>query len=70
MIRLALVGYGYWWPNYARVLNELPDCELVGCAEINPAAVERVRQRLPETGVTTDNRRWLDRDDKGFRSAA
>jgi predicted dehydrogenase len=63
MIRLALIGYGYWGPNYARILNELPDCELVGCAEICPNALQRVRQRLPEIEVTTDYRQWLDRPD-------
>src|ERR1700730_9342263 len=31
-LRLALVGFGYWGPNYARVLNDLPGVELtVGC---------------------------------------
>ena len=27
-LRLALVGFGYWGPNYARVLNDLPGAEL------------------------------------------
>ena len=27
---LALVGFGYWGPNYARVLNDLPDADLPG----------------------------------------
>jgi predicted dehydrogenase len=63
MTRLALIGYGYWGPNYARILNELQDCELIGCAEICPAARERVRQRLPGIEVVTDYRQWLDRAD-------
>jgi predicted dehydrogenase len=63
MVRLGLIGYGYWGPNYARILNELPDCELVGCAEINPAALERARQRLPEVEHTGDHRRLLERRD-------
>jgi predicted dehydrogenase len=63
MQRVALIGYGYWGPNYARVINELPDCELVGCAEINPAALERAQQRLPGVELTSDYREWLDRSD-------
>jgi predicted dehydrogenase len=63
MLRLALIGYGYWGPNYARIISELPECELVGCAEICPAARARVRQRLPGTEVTADYREWLDRAD-------
>ena len=27
-VRIALVGFGYWGPNYARVLHELPGAEL------------------------------------------
>ena len=27
-VRIALIGFGYWGPNYARVLNELPGAEL------------------------------------------
>src|SRR5437870_7631818 len=63
MIRLALIGYGYWGPNYARILNELPECDLVGCAEICPSALARVQERLPGIETTADYRQWLDRDD-------
>jgi len=27
-VRIALIGFGYWGPNYARVLSELPGAEL------------------------------------------
>jgi predicted dehydrogenase len=27
-VRIALIGFGYWGPNYARVLNELPGATL------------------------------------------
>ena len=32
-VRLALVGFGYWGPNYARVLNDLPDAELTAVCD-------------------------------------
>jgi predicted dehydrogenase len=63
LTRLALIGYGYWGPNYARILTELPDCELIGCAEISPAAQARVRERLPSVEVTSEYRQWLERPD-------
>jgi hypothetical protein len=28
-VRLALLGFGYWGPNYARVLNDLPGADLI-----------------------------------------
>ena len=58
MLRLALSGYGYWGPNYARILNEL-----AGCAEICPPALERARQRLPGIELSKDYRRLLDLKD-------
>ena len=32
-LRLALVGFGYWGPNYARVLNDLPGVELTAICD-------------------------------------
>ena len=63
MLRLALIGYGYWGPNYGRIIGELPGCELVGCADISPAALGRARERLPDVDMTTDYHEWLSRDD-------
>ncbi len=43
-IRVALVGYGYWGPNYARVFSELPGSEVAAICEV---AADR-RQRAAE----------------------
>lgn len=46
-LRVALVGYGYWGPNYARVFNELPDSELTTICETDPERRERAQTRHP-----------------------
>lgn len=44
-VRLALVGFGYWGPNYARVLNELPDAQLTVICDPSSERLALVRQR-------------------------
>ena len=35
---LALIGFGYWGPNYARVLSDLPGAELTVICDPAPIA--------------------------------
>ena len=35
MKRIALIGYGYWGPNYLRVCRELPDCDIAYICDIS-----------------------------------
>jgi len=44
-VRLALIGFGYWGPNYARVLNDLPDAELTVVCDQRPDRLSLVRLR-------------------------
>jgi len=38
VIRVGVVGFGYWGPNFVRVLRSLPDCRLVGVADLRAEA--------------------------------
>ena len=53
-LRLALVGFGYWGPNYARVLNDLPGVELTVVCDQRADRLAHVRQRYPSV-ATCDN---------------
>jgi predicted dehydrogenase len=44
-VRLALIGFGYWGPNYARVLSELPGAELTAICDQRPDRLAIVGQR-------------------------
>jgi len=44
-VRLALIGFGYWGPNYARVLSELPGAELTIICDQRPDRLALVRDR-------------------------
>jgi predicted dehydrogenase len=53
MIRLGLLGLGYWGPNYARVLGELPDADLVWACDVLPEKLDVIRQRDRTITLTT-----------------
>jgi predicted dehydrogenase len=62
-IRLALVGFGYWGPNYARVLNDLPDADLTFVCDRSADRLNLVRQRYRAVGTCTDVEALFARDD-------
>jgi len=47
VIRLGLIGLGYWGPNLARVMNQSPRCQFVACCDIDANKVEKVTQHYP-----------------------
>lgn len=51
MIRVGVVGYGYWGPNLARNFNECPATALTVVADAVPARREAAARRFP--GIRT-----------------
>ena len=49
--RVALIGFGYWGPNYARVLNDLPGVQLTVVCDRSADRLAHVRTRYP--AITT-----------------
>jgi len=62
-LRLALIGYGYWGPNYARVLDELAGTELALICDTNGERLERAAKRAPRAIMTQDLGEALERTD-------
>jgi predicted dehydrogenase len=54
MVNVALIGYGYWGPNLARNLHQLPGCRLAACCDLDAARLEKVRALYPGLHTTTD----------------
>jgi predicted dehydrogenase len=52
MIRLGLIGYGYWGPNIARNFNSLDRAELVAICDSNPSALARAKRQHPGVRLT------------------
>ncbi|ABF40082.1 oxidoreductase [Candidatus Koribacter versatilis Ellin345] len=47
MLKVGLVGMGYWGPNLARVLNQSPKCEFVAACDLNPRNLDKITRQYP-----------------------
>jgi len=53
VINVALIGYGYWGPNLARNLHELPGSNLAACCDLDAARLALVQALYPQTRTTS-----------------
>jgi len=54
MIRIGVIGYGYWGPNLVRNFAETPDACVIAVADMNQQRLDLVRRRYPAVEVTED----------------
>ena len=54
MIRIGVVGYGYWGPNIVRTFCRIEGCEVVAVCDKNQESLRKVRQACPSVQVTPD----------------
>ena len=54
MVRIGVVGYGYWGPNLVRNFAETPGCELVAVADLDSKKLATVKRRFPAVTTTTN----------------
>jgi predicted dehydrogenase len=62
-VRVALVGFGYWGPNYARVLSDLPGAELTAVCDPRADRLSLVRQRYRSIATCSTLDELFARDD-------
>jgi len=54
VLRVAVVGLGYWGPNLVRVLHEIPEVEVVYACDLEPERLKKIGDRYPAVSLTTD----------------
>ena len=54
MIKIGVIGYGYWGPNLVRNFSETPGITVAAVADLDPKKLEIVQKRYP--GVKTTSR--------------
>ena len=54
MIRIGIIGYGYWGPNLVRNFAETRGIEVVAVADLDKTKLESVQRRFPALKGTTD----------------
>lgn len=53
MKSVALIGYGYWGPNFARIINESNDADLTWCCDTSEESLLKIKNRFPYIKTTT-----------------
>src|SRR5215213_9381946 len=53
-VRIGLAGLGYWGPNLARNLDDLPDADLVWLCDADPGRLARYGARFAGARTTAD----------------
>jgi len=59
MVRVGVIGYGYWGPNLVRNFSEVPDCQIVAVCDTRPDRRALVEARYPSIRTTPDHREVL-----------
>lgn len=54
MIKVGVIGYGYWGPNIVRNFNRLKSANVVAVADSNNKALNRVSEIYPAINVTSN----------------
>ncbi len=54
MVRLAVIGVGYWGPNFVRIMDELPDAEIAYVCDKEAKRFERLSALYPHLTFTSD----------------
>ncbi len=63
MIRIGVIGYGYWGPNLVRNFAEAPDTQVIAVADMRSDRLQLVTRRYPGVETVTDYRDLLNNPD-------
>jgi len=62
MIRVGIVGLGYWGPNLVRCFSDLPDCKVTAVCDRDYDQLFRIKDRYPSVYPIEDFNALLERD--------
>lgn len=62
MVRLGIVGLGYWGPNLLRNFDSIKECNVKYCCDLSEDNLSHVKAQYPNV-ETTDNYETLLRDE-------
>jgi predicted dehydrogenase len=53
MVKIGVIGCGYWGPNIIRNFNALPNCQVSGVCDANPATLKKILKLAPAAATFT-----------------
>ena len=60
MLRVGVIGYGYWGPNIVRNFNNANVSQVVMVCDQRPDALRRVQQAYPQVRITSDSKELIE----------
>jgi predicted dehydrogenase len=54
MVRVAIIGYGYWGPNLVRNFAALPDAQVTRVADLRQERLDLAKKNYPNVYTTQD----------------
>lgn len=63
MVRIGVIGCGYWGPNLIRNFSHLKGSQVLICSDLGEDRLNHMRSLYPQIETTTDYRRILGRKD-------
>jgi predicted dehydrogenase len=52
LIRIAMIGVGYWGPNLIRNFSDLDDVQVVSCSDLSQERLNKIAKRYPSVKCT------------------
>jgi len=68
MIKVAVIGCGYWGPNLIRNFIQIPESKVKYCCDLDEEKLKRIKSLYPEPKVTQDYKEVL--NDPGVEAVA
>lgn len=65
MIKIGVIGCGYWGPQHARNFHDIPDTDLAWISDLRAERLKHMQALYPDVCTTTDYRQVLDSDADG-----
>jgi len=62
MVRIGVIGLGYWGPNLVRCFQDFPECQVAYICERDTEKLRNICKRFPDVIGTTDDADVLCRD--------
>jgi predicted dehydrogenase len=60
MIKLGVIGYGYWGPNLVRNFMEAPGSTVVAVSDLRPERLKQLASRYPTIKTCTNTEALLE----------
>lgn len=60
MIKIGIIGCGYWGPNHIRIFSHLPNCQVSYCSDLNEERLKAIKNLFPQVETVKDYKKVLE----------